>query len=755
MHDDHHAVSVETVPKAPEEHSSKLTFDVQGMTCASCAIRVQRILSRVPGVEDAAVNFANGEAVVKLAKPVPETTLIEAAKKIGYGLTPQTEHSIHAGHDHLSVIPRAGLRLAVSAALTFPLLLLHFIPGLIGRLGAHGHERAAWLGLILAAPVEFWGGWPFLKSAGLKARRFQTNMDTLIAVGTLAAFGFSLYSLLSGDVHAVYFETAATIITLLLVGKFLEARAVNRTSGAIRRLLEMGAKTATVLRDGVETQVSVDQVVPGDILVVRPGDKIPVDAVVREGTSAIDESMLTGEPVPVDKSPGDEVFGATVNQQGRLIVEATRVGAESALAQIVAMVKEAQGSKAPVERLADRVAGIFVPIVIVVALITAVAWFVSTGDIGVAVIPAIAVLIIACPCAMGLATPTAIMAGTGRGAELGVLIRGGAVLERSGKLKTVVLDKTGTLTEGKMTVSDVVPDTGNDGSVDEATLLAMAGSLESGSEHPIGRAIARAAQERGIELSNVQDFRAASGAGATGTVDGMDVAVGRKTLLFEQGMMACADLDEVSARLETEGKTVVFVGWNGRTRGAIALSDKPREGAAEAVQGLKQAGVDVVLLTGDNTRTAEKVAQELGIDTVFAGVLPGGKAQVIERLQSSGRVVAMVGDGINDAPALTQADLGIAIGGGTDVAIEASDITLVGGDPRKIPEAIGLARQTLRVIYQNLFWAFAYNVAAIPLAAFGKLSPSVAAGAMAFSSVSVVTNSLRLRHFSIKPGGSR
>ena len=747
MHDDHHAVPVKPRPPSPKEHPESLTFDVQGMTCNSCAVRVQRILSRVPGVENAAVNFANGEAVIKLADPVPPSMLIDAAKKIGYGLTPQTEHSLHAGHDHMSVIPRAGLRLAVSAVLTFPLLLLHFIPGLIQSLGAHGHERAAWLGLILAAPVEFWGGWPFLKSAALRARRLQTNMDTLIAVGTLAAFGFSLYSLLSGDVHAVYFETAGTIITLLLLGKYLEARAVSRTSGAIRRLLEMGAKTATVLRNGVEIDVSVDQVVPGDMLVVRPGDKIPVDAVVREGESAVDESMLTGEPVPVDKSKGDDVFGATVNQQGRIVVEATRVGAESALAQIVALVRQAQGSKAPVERLADRVAGIFVPIVIAVALLTGVAWFVSTGDVGEAVIPAIAVLIIACPCAMGLATPTAIMAGTGRGAELGVLIRGGEVLERSGKLNTVVLDKTGTLTEGKMTVSDVVPDTGNDGAVDEATLLAMAGSLESGSEHPIGRAITREAGERGLQLSTVKSFRAASGAGAIGSVDGTEVVAGKKTLLFEEGMMGCADLDEVVTKLETEGKTVVFVGWDRRTRGAIALSDRPRKGAAEAVQGLKHAGVDVVLLTGDNTRTAEKVAQELDIDTVFAGVLPGGKAEVIQRLQSSGRVVAMVGDGINDAPALTQADLGIAIGGGTDVAIEASDITLVGGDPRKIPEAIGLARQTLRVIYQNLFWAFAYNVAAIPLAAFGKLSPSVAAGAMAFSSVSVVTNSLRLRRF--------
>jgi heavy metal translocating P-type ATPase len=483
-------------------------------------------------------------------------------------------------------------------------------------------------------------------------------------------------------------------------------------------------------------------------MVVRPGEKIPTDGIIQDGSSTIDQSMLTGESYPVDRSAGDEVFGATINAQGRLLVTATKVGADTALSQIVRLVKEAQGSKAPVQRLADKVASIFVPIVMFIAAATFAGWMVVTEDFQQSLIPAIAVLIIACPCAMGLATPTAIMAGTGRGAELGVLIRGGEVLERSGKLDVVVLDKTGTVTEGRMSVTDVVPDTWNADPTDERTFLRYAAAVESGSEHPIGKAIVAHATNEGIATSVISDFESSSALGVQATIDGKSVAAGKPSFLGGLGLMGCSELDEARAGLEAQGKTVIAVGWDRRIRGLLALSDRPKEGAAQAISELRSAGVEVMLLTGDNRATAEAVGFEVGIGDVISEVLPGGKVDVIKDLQREGKVVAMVGDGVNDAPALAQADLGIAVGSGTDVAIEASDITLVGSDPRSIPKAIKLARKTLRVIYQNLFWAFAYNVAAIPLAAAGRLSPAVAAGAMAFSSVSVVTNALRLRRFS-------
>lgn len=702
-------------------------------------MRVEKILNRQPGVASAVVNFAAQEALVTLEGPVPPESLIKAVEKIGYGLEPHREGHTAADAGALR------RRLIISGALTAPLVVMHFIPAIAVRLG---HGTSTWLALVLATPVQFWAGWPFLKSAFAKARHLQSNMDTLIAIGTLAAYGYSAVRTIQGaHFHEVYFETAAVIITLILLGKFFEARALDRTSSAIRRLLELGAKEAAVLRDGVEIRVPVEQVIPGDLAVVRPGERIPVDGVVREGTSAVDQSMLTGEPVPVDKEPGDEVFGATINKQGRLVVEATKVGAESALAQIVRLVNEAQGSKAPVQRLADRVAGIFVPVVIAVAMLTFAGWMIASGSGETSLVAAIAVLIIACPCAMGLATPTAIMAGTGRGAEMGVLIRGGEVLERSGKLDVVVLDKTGTVTEGKMTVAEVIPDTWNAGSTDETTVLERAAAVEAGSEHPIGQAIVRAAAERGIGIRNMDRFESSSGFGVRGTVGGVEVLAGKQRFLGDNGLISCSELDEEAGRLASEGRTVVAVGWERRVRGLIALSDRPRAEAKAAVGELKGAGIEVVLLTGDNETTANHVAEEVGIDRVVAGVLPAGKVEEIKRLQREGKVVAMVGDGVNDAPALAQADLGIAIGTGTDVAIEASDITLVGGDPAGIPRAIRLARRTLRTIYQNLFWAFFYNVAAIPLAAFGKLSPAVAAAAMAFSSVTVVSNALRLRRF--------
>ncbi|HYN99272.1 MAG TPA: heavy metal translocating P-type ATPase [Actinomycetota bacterium] len=718
-----------------------MTFRVSGMTCASCAMRVEKALSRVPGVESAFVNYAGGQAVVSLREDVDRDELVGAAERAGYGMEAVQPESSSWGRDDDAQAAKLRTRLTISAVLTIPLVILHFVPQLGTALGMD-HTDMAWLGLILSAPVQFWAGWHFLSSAAARLRHLQTNMDTLIAVGSLSAFGFSTWSLLSGG-HAVYFETAAAIITLILLGKYFEARAVGQTSGAIARLVELGAKHATRLVNGEEITVPVERVMPGDVLVIRPGERVAVDGTVMSGTSAVDESMLTGEPVPVDKAPGDEVFGGTFNQQGRLEVVANRVGAATALSQIVELVKQAQGSKAPVQRLADKVAGVFVPVVLLITLATFAGWFLSTGSVEQALITSIAVLIIACPCAMGLATPTAIMAGSGRGAEMGVLIRGGEVFERSGKLDAVVLDKTGTRTEGKMTVTDVV----TTGDLSKEDVLSRAASVEAGSEHPIGRAVVAAAQEAGIALLPVAGFQSSTGFGVHGVIDGTEVVVGKALLLQERGLFRSDDLKLQSRKLQEQGKTVVAVGWDGEARGLVALSDRLRKGSVEAVAALKKAGIQVAMITGDNQVAASVIGSEVKIDRVIAGVLPGGKVDEIRRLQDEGKIVAMVGDGINDAPALTQADLGIAIGTGADVAIEASDITLVSADPTRIPAAIGLARKTLKVIHQNLFWAFAYNVAAIPLAAMGKLSPAIAAGAMAFSSVSVVANALRLRHF--------
>jgi heavy metal translocating P-type ATPase len=703
-------------------------------------MRVEKALSKVPGVESAFVNYAGGQAVVSLKEGVATADLVAATERAGYGME-AVQPEAAWGRDDDAQAAKLRARLLVSAALTLPLVVLHFIPRLGTALGMD-HTQMAWLGLVLSAPVQFWGGWHFLRSAAARLRHLQTNMDTLIAVGSLSAFGFSTWSLLTGG-HAVYFETAAAIITLILLGKYFEARAVGQTSGAIARLVELGAKHATRLVNGEEVTVPVERVMPGDVLVVRPGERVAVDGTVMSGSSAVDESMLTGEPVPVDKVRGDEVFGGTLNQQGRLEVVANRVGTATALAQIVELVKQAQGSKAPVQRLADKVAGVFVPVVLVIALATFAGWYLSTGSVEQALITSIAVLIIACPCAMGLATPTAIMAGSGRGAEMGVLIRGGEVFERSGKLDAVVLDKTGTLTEGRMTVTDVV----TAGDLAESDVLVRAASVEAGSEHPIGRAVVAAAQERGLALLPVTGFQSSTGFGVHGLIDGGEVVVGKALLLQDRGLFRSEDLKNRARALQEQGKTVVAVGWEGEARGLVALSDRLRKGSVEAVAELKKAGIEVAMITGDNHVAASAIAREVMIDRVIAGVLPGGKVDEIRRLQAEGKIVAMVGDGINDAPALTQADLGIAIGTGADVAIEASDITLISADPTRIPAAIGLARKTLRVIHQNLFWAFAYNVAAIPLAAFGKLSPGIAAGAMAFSSVSVVANALRLRHF--------
>ncbi|HVE93429.1 MAG TPA: copper-translocating P-type ATPase, partial [Acidimicrobiales bacterium] len=589
-----------------------------------------------------------------------------------------------------------------------------------------------------------WAGWPFLHQAAVRARAGQANMDTLISIGTLAAFGYSAFNVVAGPAHSDhYFDTSALIIAFLLLGRYFEARAKRQASSAIRKLLELGAKEARVVVDGVERMIPAEQVRVGDVLLIRPGEKIPVDAEVIDGRSAVDESMLTGESVPVDKTVGDRVAGATTNANGALTLRATAVGADTALAQIVRLIEEAQGTKAPVQRLADQISAIFVPVVLVLAVVTFAAWALLAGDASAGLVAAVAVLIIACPCALGLATPTAIMVGTGRGASMGVLIKGGEVLERSKRVDTVVFDKTGTLTRGEMALTDV--EAGGGESRDD--ILRRAAAVEASSEHPVGRAVVSGAAARGIDTRAAGEFASVAGHGVRARVDGVDVHVGRRKLMHEAGLMGCADLDATADRLEGEGKTAIFIGWERRVRGVLAVADTVKDDAAGAVLDLRTMGVEVVMITGDNERTAKSIATAVGIDRVLAEVLPGDKVDEVRRLQDAGRVVAMVGDGINDAPALVQADLGIAIGTGTDVAIESSDITLLSPQLDGVATAIRLSRRTFRTILQNLFWAFGYNVVLIPVAALGLLNPILAGAAMAVSSVSVVTNSLRLYRF--------
>ena len=713
------------------ESPERVHLEIEGMTCASCATRIERKLNRLDGVE-ATVNFATEEAAVSFdSGRVALDDLIAAVESVGYHVALPSEAAV--GVDPTLALRR---RLIVAVLLSVPLALLAMVPPL--QFSGWG-----WVALVLSTPVVWWAGWPFHRAAVQNARHGAATMDTLISIGTLAAWAWSSVVLVGGLAAHTYFEVGGVITTLILLGRYFEARARRRSGEAIRALLELGAKEARVLREGIEVLVPIDEVVAGDLFVVRPGEKIATDGVVVEGLSAVDQSMLTGESVPIEVGPGEGVAGGTINSSGRLVVRATKVGADTALAQIARLVAEAQAGKAPIQRLVDRVSAVFVPIVIGISLATLAGWLVFSGSVSAAFTAAVAVLIIACPCALGLATPTALMVGTGRGAQLGILIKGPEILERTRRITTIVLDKTGTVTEGRMWVASVVPAAG----VDPSELLRLAGSAENASEHPIARAIAERARAELGELEGVESFTNRAGMGVEAVVDGHAVVVGRPSTLAEWGLDLSVELSSARLAAEADGRTVVAAAWDGRVAGLFVVADKVKATSAEAVRALKELGLTPVLLTGDNERTAQAVASEVGIEQVRADVLPDGKSAEVRRLQEAGEVVAVVGDGVNDAPALAQADLGLSIGTGTDVAIEASDLTLVSGDLRAAADAIRLARRTLRTIKGNLFWAFAYNVAAIPLAVSGLLNPIVASGAMAFSSLFVVSNSLRLRRF--------
>ncbi len=731
----------------------RIELSIGGMTCASCAQRIEKKLNRMDGVT-ATVNYATEKASVTVDGDVTADDLIATVRRTGYTAAlpaPPTPAAAPPTDDLRG--PRT--RLAVSVVLTVPVIAMAMIPAL-------QFPFWQWLSLTLAAPVVVYGGLPFHRAAWTNLRHGAATMDTLVSLGTLAAFGWSLWALFLGTAGtpgmthpfsllpgrtdgagAIYLEAAAGVTMFVLAGRYLEARSKRRAGAALRALLELGAKDVAVLRDGAEVRIPVGDLAAGEVFVVRPGEKIATDGVVEDGVSAVDASLLTGESVPVEVRPGDPVAGATVNAGGRLTVRATRVGADTQLARMAQLVEQAQTGKAAVQRLADRISGVFVPVVIALAAATLGWWAGTGGGWTAAFTAAVAVLIIACPCALGLATPTALLVGSGRGAQLGILIKGPEALESTRRVDTVVLDKTGTVTTGRMTLRDTVPGAG----VDPDTALRRAGAVEAASEHPIARAVARAAADRTGALPPVTGFAALAGHGVRGTVDGVEVLVGRPDLLRREGLTVPDDLAGALARAEAAGHTTVAVGWAGRARAVLTVADAVRPTSPAAVAALRRLGLTPVLLTGDNATVARAGAAEVGIDEVIAGVLPAGKVDAVRRLQDEGRVVAMVGDGVNDAAALAQADLGLAMGAGTDVAIEASDLTLVRDDLTAAVDAVRLSRRTLRIIRSNLFWAFAYNLAALPLAAAGLLSPMIAGAAMALSSVFVVANSLRLRRF--------
>ena len=720
------------------EATRELRLDVLGMTCGSCAARVERTLNQQPGVS-ASVNFATGEALVRLdGSSPPFEALRTAVRDRGYDLRAHVDEADEAARRQ----ERAWL---IRVAIAWPLAALAMAISMTRM----DEPWARWAAFALATPVQFVVGWPFLRNALRLARHRAANMDSLVALGTLTAYTYSVWALLApappgGEMRDLYFESAAVILAFVSLGRWLEARAKGRASQALRHLLELGAKDARVLRKGKELRIPADAVQVGWLVKVLPGERFPVDGRVVEGDSNVDASMLTGESVPVATGPGDEVAAATVNLDGVLTFEATRVGEETALAQIAALVARAQASKAPIQRLADRISGVFVPVVLAIAAVTAVVWFAIDGTVEGALAPAVAVLIIACPCALGLATPAALMVGTGRGAQLGILIRSAEILERSRAVDTVVFDKTGTLTEGRMRLVEVA------GCVET---LERAAAVEASSEHPVARAIVEGAAARGVALPPATGFRSVAGRGTRAVVEGSEVLVGRRTFLEGEGLVVPASIERYAADLAAGGRTIAWVGWDGAGRGVVAVADTLRPNAARAVAGVERLGLDTVLLTGDTRRAAEAIASEAGVGRVVAEVHPEDKVAEIERLRAEGHVVAMVGDGINDGPALATADVGIALGSGSDVAIEASDLTLVSDDPEGVVRAIALSRRTFRTIAQNLFWAFGYNVAAIPLAALGLLNPVVAAAAMALSSVSVLANSLRLRRFDVRHAG--